>query len=472
MRPVRSLLKDDSGQVLVITALCMVVLLAFLGLAIDVGHLRLVHRQMQTLADAAAMAGGLEIRVCSATASCPAMQAAVKNAMVENKQTSAAFLMNCATPGTGLTVTLNDPPCALGSGKDPNTGNTKFVEAVVTQQVHTYFAWAVGYDNVKISARAEAKRGVDPCIWALNPHIGSAITAIAALGLNSTCGIVVESDSTSALSCLIGVVNAPTIKVTGKVASLLCGSSSPITTGAIVPTPADPMAYLPVPPTASDPCPTTNGTVNLLTGTTTYYGAKNGVNAILGSFVFNPGVYCGGISITAALASSITFNPGVYILRDGTTILNIPQGGLNLTLPLLANITGNGVMFYNQGNVSNPAASVGSLSITAPVPLVNALNLSAATSGTYGGVLFWQARGVATSGTYLANLLGGGKFEGAIYQPSAKVAYAVGLLTSSYNILVADQINFTGQVLSTVGSNYAALANGSPLHGDTAVLVQ
>ena len=465
MKTFRAIVRCDSGQVVIVTALCMVVLLSLLGLAIDVGHLRLVRRQMQTLADAAAMAGGLEIRVCAATASCPAMQAAVKYAMVENQQTGAAFLMNCAVPGTGLTVTLNDPPCALGSSKDPNTGNTKYVEAVVTQEVRTYFARIVGYDHVKVSARAEAKRGVGPCIYALNPHVASAITFPVGLGINSTCGIVDESDSDSALTCLVAFGTAPKISVTGKTSGLLCGSTPKPVTGVPVPTPADPMAYLPAPPNAGSPCPTT-------TGTTTWTGSKSAVNIILpGTYVFNPGIYCGGISFTGAVLANITFNPGIYILRDGPGLITT-QGGLTLTVPVGATITANGVMFYNQGNVTNPATSVGDFSITAPLPIVNSTSLSAATSGTYGGVLMWQAKGVSTTGTYIGSLLGGGKFEGAVYEPSAKVTYAVAALTSSYNILVADQLNFTGQVLSTIGSNYAALSNGSPLQSDTAVLIQ
>ncbi|AFL90093.1 putative membrane protein (DUF2134) [Terriglobus roseus DSM 18391] len=467
MKPLRAFLKDDSGQVLVVTALCFVVLLGFLGLAIDVGHLRLVRRQVQTLADAAAMAGGLEIRVCAATASCPAMQAAVKNALQENGKTGVSFLTNCATAGTGITVTLNDPPCALGSAKDPNTGNTKFVEVVVTQEVRTYFARVVGYDHVKVSARAEARRGTGPCIYALNPHAAGSITFPVALALNATCGIVVESDSPAALTCLAAFGSAPKINVTGGTSGLLCGSTPKPNTGVPVPTPADPLAYLPVPASASSPCPTT-------VGVNTFTGNKYAVNITLpGTYTFNPGIYCGGINFTAAIAANITFKPGIYIIRDGPGILGLgTQGGLNLTLPLLSTVTANGVMFYNQGNVAAPASSLGGFSITAPVPLVSTTVFTAATSGTYGGVLMWQAKGVTTTGTYIGSLLGGGKFEGAIYQPSAKVAYAVGALSSAYNILVADQLNFTGQVISTIGSNYSALANGSPLQSDTAVLVQ
>ena len=161
MKKLRTFAAEQTGQVLVITALCMVVLLGFVGFAVDVGHVRLVKSQMQSAADAAALAGGLEIRVCSTTPGCPAMQSAVQTAMVENGMPGAAFLSNCTgTPGSGTTVMLNDPPCAVST--DPNSGDTKYVEAVVTQNVTTYFASIFGFNNIKVSARAEAKARCRP----------------------------------------------------------------------------------------------------------------------------------------------------------------------------------------------------------------------------------------------------------------------------------------------------------------------
>ena len=473
----RSLLREQTGQVLVITALCMVVLLGFVGFAIDVGHLRLVKSQMQSAADAAALAAGLEIRVCSATPGCDAMQSAVKTAMSENGFSGAAFLSNCSgSPGTGVTVMLNDPPCS--NAADPNNGSTKYVEAVVTQNVTTTFASLFGFNNIKVSARAEAKRGVGPCIYALDPHASGAITITAGIGLQSTCGVVDESDSSSALFCTVGFGAAPRIAITGGVGGLLgpllCGSTPPPVTQVPVPAVPDPLAYLPAPPHASDACPAASASG------TNYSGSKTAINITAASilltgntYTFNPGVYCGGINITAAVLLNITFNPGVYILRDGPGLAGLTQGGFNLTLSALSNITGNGILFYNEGSTTNAGASVGGFSLTAPAAVgLSNVSLSAATSGEYGGVLFFQAHGISTSGTFLANVLQGSRIEGAVYEPDAKIAYAVGAISSNYNILVAKDINFTGQILSVFGSNYSALSNGSPLQSDVTVLVQ
>jgi uncharacterized membrane protein len=57
-------ISDESGQMIVLTAMSMVVLIAFLGFAIDVGHFRYVKRNLQSAADAAALAGALEVRIC------------------------------------------------------------------------------------------------------------------------------------------------------------------------------------------------------------------------------------------------------------------------------------------------------------------------------------------------------------------------------------------------------------------------
>ena len=53
--------QKQKGQVLVQVALLMVVLLAFLALAIDVGHVYAERRRMQNAADAGALAGAQEI---------------------------------------------------------------------------------------------------------------------------------------------------------------------------------------------------------------------------------------------------------------------------------------------------------------------------------------------------------------------------------------------------------------------------
>ncbi len=453
----------ERGSILVVTALWMVFLLTFLGLGIDFGHVLFEKRNLQKAADAAALAAAIEVRICGMTTNCSAMQSAAQSALTENGFASVSTVTNCSgTAGSGVTLMLNNPACQISS--DPNRGKNNYVEAIVSEAVPTYFARLVGVSTINVAARAEAAKGIGgPCIYALDPT-GAAITIVAGVIVNSTCGVVDESASANALTCVVGAfLYAPRIQVSGGSSGLLCLASATPSTNVTAPTPRDPLAYLPAPPHATDPCGTSTASP--------YSGSSQQVNVTLGGNVtFNPGVYCGGISISVALLSNITFTPGTYILRDTKNFLGVTQGGLNITLSLLTNITGNGVTFYNEGpnmglTVAEPVTG-GSL-----VSLGN-ISLSAPSSGTYGGILFYQAQGVTASGTFLANLLTASKLQGAIYLPSAAVTYAISAGSSVYNILVAKDINLAVAVASSFGDDYSTLQSGSPLNGDDATLVQ
>ncbi len=451
--------RDESGQTVVVTAFAMLVIMAFLGLAIDVGHLRFAHRNLQTAADAAALAAGLELRTCSTVANCPAMQAAAKNALVENGFTGASFIANCASAaGTSLTLMLNDPPCELGT-RDPDNNNSRYVEAVVSKQERTYFARLLGYDHITLKARAEAVRYPGPnCIYALDPTGSGAISVLVGVAITAQCGIVDESSSATALTCVVGAfITAPRVAITGTTGSLLCGLSSTPRKNVARPVPNDPLAYLPKPTVGA--CGTSTASP--------YTGAPKQVSLTLGgTYVFNPGVYCGGISYTAALASTVTFNPGTYILKPGLNALGATVGGLTITITALSTINAAGVTFYNVG-------PQGAIAITSPAALsLSKIIFSAPTSGTYGGVLYWQASTNTTAGTVVANLVQGSKLEGAIYMPAATLNYGVGAASSNYTIVVAKDLTFNAAVASSFGNNYSSLQIGSPLNGDAAALLE
>ena len=52
---------DESGQILAIAGVAMVLLLCCVGLVVDVGHAMLVQRQLQSGVDAAALAAAYEL---------------------------------------------------------------------------------------------------------------------------------------------------------------------------------------------------------------------------------------------------------------------------------------------------------------------------------------------------------------------------------------------------------------------------
>ena len=455
----RAFAAADSGQATVLVAVCMIVLLLFVGLVLDVGSMRMSKVRLQNAVDAAAVAAGLEISQCAGTANCPAMQSAALSSLQENGYTAVVVNSNCAASGavTQVTVTINNPPCAMGSA-DPNAGKATAAEVVVSGPVPLSFARLAGFNSTAVTVRAEAARPTNPpCVYALDPHGAGAISFVAGVAVTFNCGLVDESDSSTALACLVGLgISAPSVKVTGGAAGLLCGVPN-LKVNSPRPSPIDPLAYLPTPTIGS--CGYSSGN--------TFYGSSSTANIALGgTYTFNPGVYCGGISITAALTANITFNPGVYILKTGPGTLGLPTGGLNITLSALANITGNGVTFYNVG-------TIGGYSVTAASPLgLSNVSLTAPTTGNYAGVLFMQDPANTFPASFTANLLSASKIEGAYYIPNAPLTYAVSAVASNYNIIVAKDVYFAVAVGATFGNDYSTLSAGSPVNRLQAVLVQ
>ena len=82
---------SESGQALVFTALALVVLIGFAGLAIDMGVLRYQKRILQSAADAAAIAGASNLASSSGGVTTGAQNASATNGFTDTGggQTSA-----------------------------------------------------------------------------------------------------------------------------------------------------------------------------------------------------------------------------------------------------------------------------------------------------------------------------------------------------------------------------------------------
>jgi hypothetical protein len=476
-----SQLRDDSGQVLVIAALCMVVLIGFVGLAVDIGFIRHEQHRLQTAADATALAGALEVRVCGGTPNCAAMQTAVGKAMEENGYSGATVTPgDCTTqPGTGLTVIVRNPTCFPTNlvGSDPTKPRYNYVETQVSERAPLYFSQIFGFTGFNLKAHAQAARGLGgPCIYALNPTDPGTLNIALAVGFQSKCGVVVESSNPNSVYCVVALaVTAPYVQAPppggSSNASLLCLGNTHVTP-APVPVPADPLAYLPAPAQPTAPC----GTGLAADG---YHGSPKPITLLvplLANITFNQGVYCGGITITASLLSSITFNPGTYVISDYQGPKDIfghtpdpVSNGFAITIGAASSIQGKEVMFYNQSSkgfmLTLPGATLGLSNFT----------LSAPTSGQYGGILFWQAKSSTTTGAFAAPaLLSAQQFNGIIYEPGATVSYAVNVLDSAagYSGIVADKVQYNVPLLSTFSNDFSTLQSGSPLGGDHSELVQ
>jgi len=83
------------------------------------------------------------------------------------------------------------------------------------------------------------------------------------------------------------------------------------------------------------------------------------------------------------------------------------------------------------------------------------INLSAPTSGTYKGILFWDT---ATANSSISGG-SGSTFDGALYFPQANLKYAGSSSASGYTIIAAGSVEFTGS--TTVGDNYSSIGGSS-----------
>jgi Flp pilus assembly protein TadG len=156
IQPVRA----RKGAIVPMTAVCMVALLGFLALSIDLGILMIARNQCQSAADAAAMAGA---RTLTGDTSTNNNYSNVK----PNATAAAAANSILNTPintSTQLTVTIGDyyynttnsaftiSPSSLGYTGD----NWTLVQATVTSTQLTYFAKAFGPSSSSIGAMATA----------------------------------------------------------------------------------------------------------------------------------------------------------------------------------------------------------------------------------------------------------------------------------------------------------------------------
>lgn len=403
----------ESGQALVLTAVALVMLMGFAGLAIDMGVLRHEKRLQQTAADAAALAGATNLNFGSGVTT-GGQAAAAANGFSD---TSTTCSTGCPNPGDVgfVTVTINNPPVS-----GPHAGDAKYVEALVTDVHPTYFMKVLGTNKESVTARAVATNtsgGVNSgCLYTL----GEPTDTIEGVNINgsailnaTTCGIVDNGNFNTQGNKLI--VNAGTFGESGNTnASGPGGTVTCTATPDSCPTPnmpaaADPLAGLPPP---CNPC--TGGTA---------------LNVPSSGGTINPGTYS-SIKINGG---TVTFNPGIYIITGTVGGAGCP--GDCLVIPGNATISGSGVMFY----FTNDA--------TIDMTGTPTINLSPPTSGTYKGILMYQdpadTSTVAPNGPRLGGN-SGSSFTGALYFPSDQVTFFGNNTSISVGMVVSQSLSLSG----------------------------
>jgi hypothetical protein len=399
--------KTEVGQVMVLICLSIVAIMGLIGLVADVGSLQAQRQLMQTAADSAALAAAQEY--------------AYGDSVAAGKADAAS---NGFTDGANsVAVSINNPPTS-----GPNAGTSGYLEAVVKSPEPTYFLRVLGFSSINVSARAVAVVGNGPnCIYVLDPTAANAMSLKGNISIQSACGVMVDSSSSSGLTANGNVtVTAPNMGVAGGYSSTGNVSFTPLPKKGIVPA-ADPLAYIQAPSYGA--CAYNSFSLHGNTGTA---GSP---------YQMSPGVYCGGISFNGN--TYVNFKAGTYVLAGGGFTV---KGG--------ATLTGTGITFYDTtGSGGYKGLDFGGNST---------LNFSAPTSGPLAGMLFFQDRSIpagSASSTISGN--SGSTFDGAIYFPTTTVTFTGNSSVNGYTIVVADQWVDNGN--TQLGNNYTSLANGSPI---------
>jgi putative Tad-like protein involved in Flp pilus assembly len=289
-------LKDENGQALIISALCMTCFFGFMALAADVGIMLREKRLLQIAADSAAIAGALEIIADPTNAPTAAQAAATQNGFTNGSN--------------GATVTVNPPPLF-----GPHAGQANAVEVIVSQTQPTLFMGFFGILSMNPTARAVAVNGgaANGCVFITSSNASPAFNLQGSFDVTTpNCGIIVNSNAAGALNFTGGggTLTAGSVGVAGTCTGH-CSDSTPAPVTGIVPV-SDPLAKL----DPSFPVPTGCIAGGTLTGPITagcYSGDASG-NLTVSNGAFD-GMFVFTGSGTLTLSGTTTTNT-----TDGATI--------------------------------------------------------------------------------------------------------------------------------------------------------
>jgi Flp pilus assembly protein TadG len=423
----RRLGRDERGSVLAYVVV-VPVLAGALAIGVETGSLYITKHKMQSATDAAALAASVDLIANS------------------NNTTGAAADARYETQRNGFTngannvsVAVNIPPTS-----GPNMANQNAVEVIATKTQTLSFgsvlnSWVGARECAALRQAGQGQGGsgatcaqtssaytltarsvVVPiasttsttatttsvssvgCIVALTPNNEQGVTFSSFNNFNGDCTIMTNStaNGTTPGTASVGLsnFNNATLKSIYTKGSFAAASYNHLTLTTAAQTGqatsvVDPYSSL------ATPSP----------GTCTYtnYVEPSGNNLTL-----SPGTYCGGLSVVNK--SNVYFTAGTYYVSNGDLVIRSDN---NVSCSNCTN--GAGVTFVltqTSGNNSD----IGGVSITSE----NNVTLSAPSSGTYAGIVFYQDRR-ATAGTmastskiFTLSSLNNATLSGAIYFPN------------------------------------------------------
>lgn len=435
-------MKRRSGQTAVMMALSLTMIFGLFGFTVDLGASYYQKQKAQAAAESAALAAasyaktngvtcGTNGITCTALTSCSSITSTSSPVLYVGCQ----YANQNGYPMSSISMAANTtaPPCS-------NCGSpTYWIQAQVSTTNNNLFLGAANIANPNINAVAVAGvtsqttttpgSGVPAdCIWVLDPTKGDDETFfvsganVTLSGCSAQINTPTDGGKNGQPNTMAAVANGNAVlsASAGAGFNVVGGADNPpnqtycTTFTCHVTAIADPLANLP--------------DVN----ETTVFGStsctQTNYSISQGNVTVPPGIYCGGINISGG---NVTFKTGgTFEMRDGP--LSISNG----------TTTGTNVMFWfstaSPTTKSDPLLTINTSSVT----------LSAPSSGTYQGILFYGNRHaqIAASGTN--NTIQASAYPpitGTMYFPTGNVLFSGQSGVNGYVVVDAYRFQINGQ---------------------------
>lgn len=379
--------KCQNGGIMLAWAVLLPVIIGTLGLGVETGTWYLSKRNLQTAADAAALAGARET--------------------TSTKRTSAAVaaITQNGFDASSITITVNNPPIS-GS----YTTNNNAVEVVLSKPQGITFSSLFLGTNPVVAARSVAVKETSSsgsgCVMALAGN-GTGIDITGSSTMNMPTCTLISNSNVTASENFSGSSNT-------NVHTLYTEGNYNVSGSATLTTAVSPTIH-----GNETPDPYNNLTVP------NYSGCDNNNFSTHSTVTLNPGVYCSGFRLTSH--ANVTLNPGTYIIDRGT-----------IDIGAQATLTGTGVTIIMTSSTSS----------NYPTITVNGgatVSMSAPTSGEYSGIAFYQDR---RSPIGISSKFNGGStmnITGAIYMPQGQLTFNGGnSINGSCTQIISNTVGFSG----------------------------
>lgn len=403
--------RNDQASIALMFALMLPVLFGIVGLGVEVGIWFKERRELQTIADAAAVSAAIENTFGATQAELEA--AATLEATNNGFDAATDAITYVGTPTSGAYA-----------------GESGYIEVIVSRQLETILSQVFYTLDPSTTARAVASTVADQeaCVLALSPTAQNAVWVTGAGTSVSMdgCSMVANSDDpTKAINVQNGSLDIDCLWTAGGISgseNITTDCASPVEGAGQV---DDPFASLDV--------PTFSGCDYDPAGNKAYKP-----KAADSTDTLSEGVYCGGIEISAG--ENVTMTEGIYIIDEGDFMVN---GGATITS------TGDGVTIIL---TSSSGSGYGTITInggaTVELTAQTGADTTGAITGDYTGILFYQDRDAGSSPSLDANFTGGSTMEltGAIYMPENDMSFTGGNATDGNGclMLVAQTVKFSG----------------------------